>query len=815
MRMLSFLMVFVGLMLTAGSHVQLEFQGHYGRPLSGDIAAANGRLYVVSPLGLEVFTFSNPEQPERVGLAEIHGHEARYSEIITGGDHAFVLVGRHPYTQWHIYDISDPEPVLKGTLPAQRFGNPVGQLEGNLFLEWVDAPGDDVFRIFDVTDPARPVETWTTRINERMHLANGILMIAFSSRIDFYSLADPASPTLLSTLEQSNRGLIQVVDDLVYIGQNEVQVIDIHDPANPVFLGTSTLSGRKVTIDGNRALVLTGENELQQYDMSDPLQPVLQQDSITAEPFDAMTVDGEALFLLTDGHIKRYRTTDLQAAGTLNAHGSVYDQAVAGNRMFLISDDAMEQVDISQPQNPLTVKTTPIRTSSFKHNRIVVGSDRLIYQDTNSRFQVSDLHTGEPIPSGSYFSSYSEILGMAIYGAQFYVSGSTHLQVFDLADLQSGEIYVIPILPNFTGHTYDRKVDLYVDEPGKRLLLINYGIGLQVYSLTDPRQPKLIGNISAPGTERAGFVRGDYLWVAADTGGIHVFDLRATEKPVAWIATAGRALDIVAAGDLAFVADGLEGLSVFDVSDPMIPRFECRLPLPGETRRVSIVDDLLLIGGDTGVSLYRFSRDRHTSVVPWMVGNQDFTGHLALFNSGTSEETVQLQAVSPDGTSRDTVLHLPAGSVRSLSATELFSGLSAYSLFVSASSRIYPSYQIRHATKGVPARTIGAPLDSLTSGLLFGQVDERSALVLVAIDQAGETPVTLRISNEQGSVLAEKTLVLSGRRPHAAMFADLFPGVASAVVHAVTGGDAHIAGTSFTFNALGEPAMSRAISYTP
>ena len=807
-KCLNLVLIISGSLLVAGD-TPIYLESRYGRASFKDIAAADGKLFAATATGLEVFSFADGQQSE-IGVYELYGRETDYrTGIVSNGRFAFFLYDRFPYSQWYFYNVQGTRPVLYSKLPVRSHAHMKGQLVGDLFLEIEERPNASHVRLYDISNPNQLAEVWSSEdVADQLLLSGNLLFMVWRDRIETYSLTDPSSPRLLSTLRMS--GLVQVEEDRLFVGRDTIEVFDITNPAAPRQLGTTPLSGRMVRIHGDQAYVLDQENRLTRLDITDPLQPVRMASVIMPNAFDVMAIDASMLYVLHQGQLQVYDAEELDLLRTVEGDGRVYDQALLGQQLYLMTEKGLEVVDVSTPHSPSRVGTLPGQASG----RIAVSPDRLLHQVGHNLTHLLDLQTGNlPVNPRNLF--HPEAWALALYGDHAYLANSAELRIFELSGPQPVEVGQLPLSPRDLGHILDRTVNLYVDEPGRRLLAVNYNFGCAVFDLKDPLRPQLTANLSAPGIKRAAFVRGDFAWVATDTGGVHVFDLRTTGEPVAWIGTEGTALDIAMSGNTAYIADGLAGISIFDVADPMIPRFKDRLPLPGNTTHVSAVDDLLFVGGDIGLSIYRVPEDYHTTVVPWVVDNQDFSASLALFNSGAKEEKAILRAVSHDGIRKEKTVLLPPGRVRSFSAGELFATLSGYSLFISATSRVYPTFQIHHTTKGSPARTIGASEETFRSGLLFGRLTSQSAIVLVTTEPETRTLTTIRLSDEQGQVLAEKTVILTGRQPRSMRLLNLFAGHQAGVVRAITEGGVPIAGTSFTFNELGEPSMARAISYEP
>ncbi len=179
----------------------------------------------------------------------------------------------------------------------------------------------------------------------------------------------------------------------------------------------------------------------------------------------------------------------------------------------------------------------------------------------------------------------------------FVAAGTSGLQIIDIADhLAPAVVGSVAGIDAQNVHLYahyqagsDFAVRAYVADPG-------YGVRI-VDLLPDFESPQLVGGLPAPGaialdtytryvpaTATIPSREHDYLYVAAGTAGMHVFDIT---KPDAVVSVAtvttlgGNVVDIDVCSDLnppgvddfAYLANTAGGLQVVDVTDPTTPSF--------------------------------------------------------------------------------------------------------------------------------------------------------------------------------------------------------------------------------------------------
>ncbi len=137
--------------------------------------------------------------------------------------------------------------------------------------------------------------------------------------------------------------------------------------------------------------------------------------------------------------------------------------------------------------------------------------------------------------------------------------------------------------------------------------------GVQVVDVQDPAQPALLGSVRLPGTARDLSLNDGRLFVVAtgNNGGIHVVDVQDPAQPHlrATLAITGAVQEISVAGDYAYVAAGFTGgLVVLDVSSTLTPTLVGRSDTDGLAQALAITGTtLLLADGEEGVRVYDVS----------------------------------------------------------------------------------------------------------------------------------------------------------------------------------------------------------------
>ncbi len=139
-------------------------------------------------------------------------------------------------------------------------------------------------------------------------------------------------------------------------------------------------------------------------------------------------------------------------------------------------------------------------------------------------------------------------------------AGNTGLVITNISD---------PTTPAFLGNLAlndprDVAVGAYF---GRWAYVADGSSGLRIVNYTDPTNPSLWGSYATPNAN-AVTAAGDYAYVADGNLGLMVFDVVTNPDPTLMGTLSIAAVDVVLAGDLAFVASEDDDLCIVDVSNP-------------------------------------------------------------------------------------------------------------------------------------------------------------------------------------------------------------------------------------------------------
>ncbi|MBI4778078.1 PQQ-binding-like beta-propeller repeat protein [Candidatus Desantisbacteria bacterium] len=150
-------------------------------------------------------------------------------------------------------------------------------------------------------------------------------------------------------------------------------------------------------------------------------------------------------------------------------------------------------------------------------------------------------------------------------------------------------------------------------------------MGLQIFDISNPYKPSLVGGFDSAGSAQGVFVRGNYAYLADGKEGLRVVDITDPKSPKETGGLVPRnpqgvkkpqdsiqpgATDVYVVGNYAFVACGIGGLQIVDVTDPTKPnagkddRHGFDVPIGGIANGVYVVGNHVYVAcGNAGLQV--------------------------------------------------------------------------------------------------------------------------------------------------------------------------------------------------------------------
>jgi hypothetical protein len=418
--------------------------------------------------------------------------------------------------------------------------------------------------------------------------------------LQIFDVADPANPVWLGGFDTGDyANAVQVVGTAAYVvgSASGLQIIDIANPASPVRLGGFDTSGaaRGIQVVGTVAYVADGSAGLVIVDVSNRASPVLLGSYDTAGDASLVQVVGTVAYV-ADGSaglvmVEVSDPTRPVFVGSYDTSGAARGVHVVGSVAYVADSAAGLQIlDVGDSAHPVRLGgyDTPGNARAVQ----VVGTLAYV-ADEYSGVQIVDVSLpASPVKAGDYTATVP-VYGLEVDGTSAYLAaGTAGLQVLDLGD---------PVSPVRSGGFDTAGYANQVHTVGSLAYVADGLWGLQVLDVSDPASPTRLGNYDTGGSAMDVEVVGTRAYVADGPTGLQIIDVGNPAGPVrlGGYDTSGEARGVHVVGNLAYVADGYAGLQIIDVSNPTSPQRAGGYDTPGYARNVQVVGTLAYVADDS------------------------------------------------------------------------------------------------------------------------------------------------------------------------------------------------------------------------
>lgn len=445
--------------------------------------------------------------------------------------------------------------------------------------------------ILDITDPQHPVEA------SRLYCQGNGLGVDVSGDYAFLAderaglqiidVSDPHQPFIAACYDTPGQACdVTVRGSLAYVmdgpgSESGLVILDVSEPTDPVFLGNFSASGasEKCEIAGDHAYLGGVYYGLDIVDISDPTNPHL---AIRYEMCSSSQIcvrDTIAYVTAgcgggdnrTEGSTVLY-VLDVSDPCEPVPMGEYYCEGwatgpvqVAGGYAYIreLDEDGANwivAVDVSDPSQPTRAGATKV--DGYTRDLQIEG-ETLYAAMEGGGFQILDITTAtDPVLSGVWWEA-SGPDGIAIQEDIAYVAdGRGGLRVLDISNPES---------PVGIAHLSMPGVQRFVQVLGDRLYLVDFVDRFSLVDVSDPGEPRTLSVIDT--RVYGAYVCDGIAYLAEGSDGLFLYDISDPEHPaeIGWCAVPGHAWDVIVSDGFAYVCAFEDGLQIVDVSDPAQP----------------------------------------------------------------------------------------------------------------------------------------------------------------------------------------------------------------------------------------------------
>jgi hypothetical protein len=533
--------------------------------------------------GVSIYSIADPAHP--VWVAELDGYPG--DSVITSDSYVYLVSGQAGTVVLDAHDPLDPV-VIGGSSPLKLpVINELAVVGHRLFMAGSDFLSDRVIAAYDISDPAHMKKLGyfsEDGMFVRKITIQGDYAIGVGANLQVLDLHDPANIVEVFSIAIAEAETALVDNDVLYVfGDASLQVWDYTTPSRPSRLGAAAIDA---SFTDQVALTSSGPLDLTDRDLGFLIDDTTPQTPTTRSflPIpggvapQAAVIDGRRAFVAEQAY--GFQVLDLDSFESVgrfeitHPQGRVdaIDLAQQGTRIFMVSDFDLFIADVSDPTHPSELG----RYAMTAPNCIVVDGDRAYVT--------------------SEFGGGLTILD---------VSDPAHVQTIGSLDGPLGTVYPRDLVVRGSTAFMATEGDLYGDA------------GLRIADLSDQSAPQLVGTYSGCGSLWGNAVDansdGTVTYLGCADGTLQILDTHDVTNPTligtyTLPDTLNSSLSLGLRDGRAYLGHSF-GIDEIDVEDPTSPAFISRLSTNWQVNRVVLPAQgpLLAVTGAAGI--YRFDED--------------------------------------------------------------------------------------------------------------------------------------------------------------------------------------------------------------
>lgn len=580
--------------------------------------------YVAEYSGLGVVDISNPAHPRRVGSLITPGPA---QSVTVSGNYAYVADDREGL--W-IIDVSNPaNPVAAGNSTYANFIATEVALKDQ--YAYVSSDYDPGFQIYDVSNPNNPVAIpmdhsqwhyWASSLG--IKISGNYAYSSCMLYLGIFDISNPYATEEVGWIETEgfvNHTAIKGGYAYIANGSAGITIVNVSNPSNPTIVKNIPDHdyAKDIATNGNYAYVADGDAGLMTLDISHPASSV--ETSVLDTPgfANGVSVDGHYVYL-TDSSPGGLRIFDIgnpaqpveyghcdPVIGPLNACAV----ALQGNYAYVASF-GLHVINISNP-SAMTDHAVDLGRGEAT-NIAISGHYAYIAADYGGLRVVDISNPASAAEVGSYLTGYPNYKGVAVQGDCAYVAESNpgKLDVFDITDPTHPDL-----LGNcdVSGNAYDVAV------AGTYACIAAGNAGLRIMDISTPAAPSEAGNYDTPGSAESVAIDGNHAYIADGDHGLCIVDITQPSSPVlvSTFFTSGPAQGVFIQGSYACVAMGAQGMVMVDIHDPSHPSAYNTYDTPGTAQAVAAQGNFVYAADGTGgLQVLKYGAELSSSTVSAM-----------------------------------------------------------------------------------------------------------------------------------------------------------------------------------------------------
>jgi hypothetical protein len=610
----------------------LQEVGSYGElEPAWDTAVAANHIYIASGKhGLRIIRATNPANPFLLATYDAGGTA---DHIATLGQYAYIF----GEDQRRIWDVTEPaQPIQLGSSET------ISPVYDVAIAGTMAAIVDGDLRLFDVSDPLNPSQTAVYETpgiaygvalsNSQVYIADGALRIIHSQ-----SLTEIGSYEWKWSLD------IAIAGNYAYTAETDgIRISDISNPEQPLVVGfypTGFGLMQQVKVMGNSLFAIItnpdwASSTMLILDITNPITPIAVGVYDSPSVIKPITLAGDYAYLPDWGQgmqvVQVTNPANPTLVGTFDVWGAeIQDVAVQGNYAYVASgSEGLRVVDTSNPMSP-TLLSHNINLGA--KSLVINGNYAYVAGGQGRGFSIVDI--SEPINTavvGSYHTAdYNDARSVAVVGNYAYVVygyGYDGLGIFNISN---------PANPTVVTFWNGDGVFEDIAIKGNYAFIADHYQGLRIVNIANPANPVEVGFYEVWGDTFGVKVVGNYAYLANGEAGLRIVNVANPANPTAVSVydTPGMAQDVVIVGNYAYVSDGLGGLQIVNISNPANPTGVGQYDTTGDAKNTAVAGNYAYVAdGYEGLRLIEITNPA-APVEIGAIGDLNVIQHVAVAGS--------------------------------------------------------------------------------------------------------------------------------------------------------------------------------------
>ncbi|MEO0149952.1 MAG: hypothetical protein ABIL23_05995 [candidate division WOR-3 bacterium] len=420
-------------------------------------------------------------------------------------------------------------------------------------------------RIYDFSTLSLISEIKTNGVVLDLQILGNYLFVANGLEgLLIYDISTPTSPNLIYHYDSPGYAKsLKISGIYLFLADGEfgVKVFDISTPSSPILVGMIPTTGDATDVDVYSGYLIVGEGTIgvEIFDISNISSPVKVSEITGIGNVRALEVSGNNLHLaLGTSGVKVYDISDPTTPSLVSTASTTYNYTDTKENGYLYLAGMTGGLEIRDPSSLSLLNS--VSTYGVAYKISIKGNYALVAEDI-AGLEIFDI--SDPINPTLY--------GFISAEGCFYDVREYNGKIFAAAGSKGVKSFTISI-PNI--NKINERAGGYALEvfPYNGYIFVASGTtgGLMIY---DTSSLSLVGYYDTPGSAKGVFVSGNYAFVADGLYGVRIIDISDPTNPieVSYYDSPGVAHKVFVEGNLMFVADGTMGLRIVDISDPLSP----------------------------------------------------------------------------------------------------------------------------------------------------------------------------------------------------------------------------------------------------